>query len=624
MRRKRLLWQLFASYLLIALAPLAISGGYAIHAFRQFHLAEIQSQLEARARLFEQLLAGRWSVEESPAIDALTVEAMKRTGTRVTVLLPTGRVLGDSERDPGAMDNHLNRPEIETALQGRTGVSIRYSNTLKRTMMYVAIPVLKENRSAGVIRTSVPLSALEDTVSRVRRELLLGGALLLALASAAGLIASRRVSRTLEELKRGAERFGQGQLEKPLPIPDSEELGGLARALNDMANQLSKRLQTVVQQRSELEAVLFSMVEGVLAVDTAQRIVNFNQAAAWLLGFDAGAARGRYLQESVRNIELQEIAAGVLQDGLPLEREILIRGEVEEKYLQVHGTLLQDSKGKAAGALLVFNDMTRLRRLENVRRDFVANVSHELKTPITSIKASVETLLDGALADPANARRFLSIVLRQADQLNHIIEDLLSLSRLERESEKSEIPIEDASLAEILHNAVQACDVPAQEKGMEIRLHCDPSLRTRVNPPLLQQAVVNLIDNAIKYSEPRTRIDVQAVEEEDRFTLSVRDQGYGIEPKHLPRVFERFYRVDKGRSRKQGGTGLGLAIVKHIAQAHGGQTSVESNPGHGSVFSIHLPKPEKRPKPPEPGSGWEEPLLTTPEALSPPPSEGEG
>ena len=237
----------------------------------------------------------------------------------------------------------------------------------------------------------------------------------------------------------------------------------------------------------------------------------------------------------------------------------------------------------------MLNDVTRLRKLENIRRDFVANVSHEIKTPITAIKGFVETLRDGAVKNPEDAERFLSIIQKHVDRLEAIVEDLLSLSRIEKEGERQEIALEDHAVREILTGAIQLCEAKASAKSVVLELSCDEDLKGKINLALLEQAVVNLIDNAIKYSDSGKRVRIEAYKEDKGFLIRVQDQGCGIEKKHLDRLFERFYRVDKARSRKLGGTGLGLAIVKHIVQAHGGSVSVESQPGKGSTFSLHLP-----------------------------------
>jgi two-component system phosphate regulon sensor histidine kinase PhoR len=296
------------------------------------------------------------------------------------------------------------------------------------------------------------------------------------------------------------------------------------------------------------------------------------------------------LQEVVRNRELQRLVAEVLSQRQPIARdfEILSR-QAEKRMVHAQGAVLQDARNCPMGALLVLHDVTRIKHLENVRRDFVANVSHELKTPITSIKGFVETLLDGALQDPADAERFLRIVATQAERLNSIIEDLLTLSRLEQGGDKSEIALEPARLGPVLLTAAEVCQLQAAEKGIRLEIACDPELSAPINAAILEQAVVNLIDNAVKYSPEGQTVRIAACRQEGEVVIRVEDQGCGIGREHLPRIFERFYRADRARSRELGGTGLGLAIVKHIAQVHGGRASVQSVVGEGSTFFLHLP-----------------------------------
>jgi two-component system phosphate regulon sensor histidine kinase PhoR len=278
-----------------------------------------------------------------------------------------------------------------------------------------------------------------------------------------------------------------------------------------------------------------------------------------------------------------------LRSKQPLEAEmrLVIRGD--ERFLQAHGAPLRDASGKEIGVLVVLNDMTRLLRLENIRRDFVANVSHELKTPITAIKGSVETLLGGAIEESDSAPRFLEIIARQADRLNAIIEDLLALSRIEQEEEKSGIHLDPVAVRDVIQSALLSCQVRAQDKQVRLAVDCSGELQCPANAPLLEQALVNLVDNAITYSSEGGEVRIAARAAANGLEITVRDFGCGIAREHLPRLFERFYRVDKARSRKQGGTGLGLAIVKHIIQAHGGQVRVDSAPGEGSLFTISLP-----------------------------------
>ena len=365
----------------------------------------------------------------------------------------------------------------------------------------------------------------------------------------------------------------------------------MAESLNQMAEELDDKLRTLTHERNEREAVLASMVEGVVAVDTEERVIAVNAAAARLLDTDPEAAEGKAIQEIVRNPDLQHIVAQTLDGHTPVEADIVMRVGAEDRNLQANGTLLRgDDDGRDAGAVVVLNDVTRLKRLEAVRRDFVANVSHELKTPVTSIKGFAETLEDGALDDPAAARRFVHIIAGQADRLNSIIEDLLALSTLEQSTDSPLLQLEEADLCDVVSVALEVCGPKAEAKDITLRQECAGNVSTRVSPPLLEQAVVNLVDNAVKYSSEGGEVVISVAEGEDEIVVSVSDQGQGVSREHLPRLFERFYRVDKARSRDMGGTGLGLAIVKHIAQIHGGRVSVDSVVGRGSTFRVHLPR----------------------------------
>jgi two-component system phosphate regulon sensor histidine kinase PhoR len=332
------------------------------------------------------------------------------------------------------------------------------------------------------------------------------------------------------------------------------------------------------------------MIEGVLAIDARQRIVSINHGAAELLGLDPAKSLRRPLQEMVRNPDLRRFALLAIDCREPVEDDLVIRG-ARDRTIRLRGTALRDVSGEG-GAVIVLNDVTDIQRLENVRRDFVANVSHELKTPVASIKGFVETLLDGAADDPADNRRFLEIVARQAERLEAIIEDLLALSRIEQSEGAGNLPLERVHMLAVLSAAVADCRPRARDRGVTIDVECDGLLEADVNPALLEQAVINLVDNAIKYSDSGDTIWVSTtVDHADgpAVRIVVRDEGCGIDAEHLPRLFERFYRVDKARSRKLGGTGLGLSIVKHIVQAHGGSIAVESTPGVGSTFTIELP-----------------------------------
>lgn len=587
---RRLLWQLYPTYLLITLASLLAVGLFAAFTLHEFIREQTKASLEASAHALEDSIVTRLSVEDYRQIDALCKELGATSRLRITVLLPSGKVVGDSLEEPAAMDNHADRKEIREALEQGLGEAVRFSYTLKQDMLYVAIRLKQAGKTLGVLRTAVPISEVEQTLAAIHLRVGLAGLVVAAGAASVSLLVARRISRPLEEIQHGAERFARGELQHKLPLPPLHEAAALAETMNQMAAQLDARIHDVLQQRNEREAILSSMVEGVLAIDLDERVLSLNQAAARLLGIALDKAQTRTLQEVVRNRELQRLVSEVLTRQLPVatDFEILSR-EGEKRHIHAQGTVLYDPQNHPMGALVVLHDVTRLKKLENVRRDFVANVSHELKTPVTSIKGFVETLLDGAMHNPADAQRFLRIVASQADRLNSIIEDLLTLSRLEQGSDKAEISLEPGAIRQMLLTAVEVCLLKAEAKQIRVEIACDEGLSTRINAALLEQAVVNLVDNAIKYSPAGQKVHVTAFPEGDEVVIRVEDQGAGIPKEHLPRIFERFYRVDRARSRELGGTGLGLAIVKHIAQVHGGYATVKSTVGEGSVFCIHLP-----------------------------------
>ncbi len=590
MKRKRLLWQIYSSYLFITVLSILAALLFASWSVRKFYFAQINSGLEDRARLLQAEVKKLLRVKPGQ-VDEFCKGLGRRSHTRVTVALPSGKVICDSEEDPANMDNHADRPEIRHALAGKTGVKTRYSHTLEKDMVYVAVPVMEDSKVAGVLRTSMPLASVGSELRKVHGRILLAGIVIAAAAAVTSYITARRVIIALGEMKAAAKKFTRGDLSIRLPAPDTEEMAGLAESLNEMAAQLDRNIRTITRQRNEREAILASMTEGVIALDTRQKIISMNKAAARMLGLDPQEVVTKSIQEVVRKPVLQEISARALHEKVHVEDELVLY-KPEELILQSHADVLRDASGNSLGVVIVMNDITALRKLESIRKDFVANVSHELRTPFTSIKGFVETLQDGAINEPGDARKFLAIISKQVDQLNALIDDLLLLSRIEQESEKKEIGLEQMRIKNALDSAIEVCTPKAAEKNIQIILECENDLTARMNHTLLSHAVSNLIDNAVKYSQPQSKVKVHASREQGEVRIKVEDQGAGIEAEHLPRLFERFYRVDKARSRRMGGTGLGLAIVKHIVQANRGHVSVASTPGSGSVFTIHLPADE--------------------------------
>jgi two-component system, OmpR family, phosphate regulon sensor histidine kinase PhoR len=587
-RKKRLLWHLFPSFLLITIISLMAVTWYASRSLRAFFLEQTALDLKARARLFESQILRYLDPLDGKSIDLLCKDIGKGTSTRFTVILPSGKVAGDSEEDPALMDTHLDRPEFIQALNSTSGMSIRYSQTLAKNMMYVGVPITVNNRILAVVRASIPITSIEALIRNIRNEIALGGVIIALFAAILSLVISRRITRPIEEIKRTAESISHGNFQARSQVNQSDEIGSLSDAINQMAAQLRDRIDTVMQQRNEIEAMLLSMMEGVIAVDEEEHIISMNEAAAAMFSCDVATVKDRSIQEVVRNTVLHDFVKKALTSQEPVETDIVLYSDIE-RIINAHGTVLQGGDEHRVGALIVLNDVTRLWRLENIRRDFVANVSHEIRTPITAIKGFVETLRDGSVKDPKESKRFLGIVEKHVDRLEAIIEDLLSLSRIERGAEGEHINLHVGRIRDVLITAIQVCEIKATPKNITIELSCSDELKAAINPALLEQAVVNLIDNAVKFSDEGSTILIKAAQINGQINISIHDQGCGIEKEHLPRLFERFYRIDKARSRHMGGTGLGLAIVKHIAQAHGGRVSVESTPGKGSTFSIYIP-----------------------------------
>jgi two-component system phosphate regulon sensor histidine kinase PhoR len=588
MARKRLFRQIYLHYLFIIVLSMTLSMILVSWTLRDFYTGQVKEDLEARALLVEKQIREPLA-RSHEELDNLCRHLGDRSHTRITIILPSGKVVADSRKNPAEMDNHADRPEIRTAFGGKVGSRVRYSHTLQKMMVYVAVPAWERENILCAVRASMPLATVGQALEEVQGRILLFVFLVALAAMGISLVFSRKISRPMEEMKQGAQRFALGDLQSRLHVPDSEEMGGLAETLNDMAAQLDERIRTITRQRREQEAILASMVEGVIAVNAGEKIISINQAACGMLGLRAEQVQGKSVQEAVRNATLHALVASTLSGRGEEAGGKAILETSTDRFLQANGAILRDVGGERIGAVIVLNDITQLRKLENHRREFVANVSHELRTPITSIKGFVETLRDGALQSTEDAERFLGIIARQVDQLNAIIEDLLVLSRIEQNGERSGFNLEPTKVRDVLESAIEVCSTRAVEKDISIGLSCNHGLTGQLHFPLLTQAVVNLLDNAINFSNTGSAVQVEAGEEAGGLFIRVRDQGSGIPEEHISRLTERFYRVDKARSRKMGGTGLGLAIVKHIVQSHGGTLSIESTLGKGSTFTLRLP-----------------------------------
>jgi two-component system phosphate regulon sensor histidine kinase PhoR len=582
-------WSVFTAAWLALMTGLVSVGILTCNSLETDARQRLHRDLQTQALLFREQLGPRLDGESAAALQEQCESFSNLTGNRVAIVLPSGRVLCDSHSPPAAAIADVQGPEVQAALAGITRTSLESQPSVDVHEVSLAVPVLRNSVVVGVVRASMPPQVVEAKLNGVRHRVALAGLVLGGLATGIMLSLNHRVRQPLELMRRTAERLAREDLAGGLRLPPSTEMSSLAGALDQMADQLEQRIGLFSRQGSEQEAVLASMVEGVLAVDTDERVISLNSAAAALLGTNPDNAKGRGLQEVIRNADLRRFVSRSLASDRPVEDDVVLRSD-EERILQARGTSLRDGRGRTVGAVIVLNDVTHLRRLENIRRDFVANVSHELKTPITSIKGFVETLLDGALHSPEDSQRFLRIVAKQADRLNAIIEDLLCLAKIEQADTAANVVLQQCRLRDVLQAALDECGPKAAERHIAVRLAGDAELLAEVSPALLEQAVMNLLDNAIKYSEAESEVVVETACLPEEILIHVRDQGCGIEEEHLDRLFERFYRVDKARSRKLGGTGLGLSIVKHIVNVHGGKVTVESSPGQGSTFTIHLPR----------------------------------
>lgn len=607
MKQRKLIWQIFPANLLILIFTVISVGWFGKASLNTFYLDELEKGLVARAYLAKPIVSDMLTGGQTDRLREYSKNSGRESNTRVTVILPGGKVVADSNENPETMELHNNRAEIIAALNGAVGKSLRYSRTLGQEMLYVAIPIFSKLQKDSVfstkpevqaiLRMSVTVDAIAVNLKAITSRIALGLVIFAFLAVLASLLVTRNISRPLEEIKSAAERFSRGDFSKRMSTSKgasaSLEVVTLANAMDTMSAQLNDRIQTIESQRNELETVFSSMVEAVIALDTEERVININNAAAELLGIEKETARGKIIQEILRNFNLHNQIKQVLKTGNSKEDEIIHVDTEGQKFLQTNIVSLNDSEKNVQGVLVVMNDVTKLRRLETVRRDFVANVSHELRTPITSIRGYVETLLDGALDNRDDALKFLDTVLRQSERLNEIIEDLLVLSRIEQEADHGQISLDEGSLCMVLDVAIETCEHRAAEEGVIITLECPENIKLKMNETLIEQAFVNLLVNAIRYSkkgdEVKVITEVDSSGDDQVVRIRVQDTGIGIAAEHLPRLFERFYRSDKARSRKEGGTGLGLAIVKHIVLAHDGQIDVESELGVGSTFTVTLP-----------------------------------
>ena len=585
--RRKLLVQIFTSFLFITLVFLFLVTWYASVTARAFFMDQTARDLEHAAGLVAYHLRARQSNRTDVDFDETCKVLKDLVDGRITVIDGQGLVVGDSDYPVGSMENHGDRPEFLEARDEGLGTATRFSDTLQQKMMYVAVALDENAARPVIIRVSRPLDEIEKTLRAI--QIKIGVAWLVSAILAAFIILnySRRISRPFEKLINDAQQLAKGVYKPRLPVHSTEEIVGLAETIGLMASRLDEHHLTINRQREELETVLSGMNEAVIAVDLERVILKLNRNAAELFHLDEMESPGQKVQDVIRNREVNLLVDRVFQCEEPVVDELTLYTP-EPHVLRTYSTCLKDREGNTGGAVFIFNNITQIKQLESIRRDFVANVSHELRTPITSIKGFVETLQAGAIGNAADAKRFLGIIAKQAERLQAIVDDLLSLSQIEQNRHRIGLELREERLQPILQNVIDICLPKAREKRIGLVLDCAEDLQARVHSSLFEQAIINLTDNAVKYSEPNRAVTLRAFSAGDRVQVDVIDQGTGIPEVYLPRLFERFYRVDRARSRELGGTGLGLSIVKHIVKAHHGDITVQSVLEKGSTFSVQL------------------------------------
>jgi two-component system phosphate regulon sensor histidine kinase PhoR len=581
MGRTRLIWRIAFSFIAITLPIFLGVSAYLSHLAWQYQVSSRIQLLRGQARLIAEFLDKNDGVHEQNTLGALLRTWAESTGSKIVVLSPGGEVLASSDALP-----EPDQEAVRAAFHAFAADPASKYSWIEHGTAFVSAPIGLASGQEGVVLVAAPLS--RGQFALLWTHLAIGTCAAAVVSLLGSFIVSRRLNASFSAMQARAERLAAGTILDSAPVEDIGEFYSLAELLNRTGFLLNRRIQELAQQKNELDAVLSSMVEGVMAIDNNERVLSLNAAAARMFGIPTGEGIGRSVQELIRNTDLHRFIAMTLRSGEELEDDISLYAD-RERVVQVRGTALNDASGKQIGCVIALNEVTRLKKLENAQREFVANVSHELKTPLTSIKGYVSTLIEDGFESPDDAGRFLEIISRQADNLDALIEDLLALSRLEQDASERELPEEEVSLCEVVAAAIQVCSDKAREKNIQLTVDCGPEIRAKLNARLLERAVVNLLDNSIKYSNEGGRVELRGEQRNGTVSLHVQDFGTGIEKEHLPRLFERFFRVDRARSRKLGGTGLGLAIVKHIMRVHGGEATVDSTPGKGSTFSIHLP-----------------------------------
>lgn len=584
----RLQWRIAASYVgLMALVLLAL-GVYLSGFLRTQQLRTLESQLEHQARLVANDAQNVLAAGVPAQLDPLAKQLGRDSGARITLIAADGTVLGDSDHDPATMDNHSSRPEVVQALRQGTGESRRYSATLEKDLLYVAVPITRDSTTLGVARVAIPASEIQASANRLVA--IVAAALVVAalLAVILAFVAARVTTRRIQALTGMVRQLADGDLDRTIPVQGKDEVSQLAGAFNEMAAELRDHVHAVEDQRERLAAVLSHMADGVIIAGRDGVVQLINPAASRLLQLPSARVEGRLVTAIVQDYELAELVGEAMTGDGAAEKPRLIEVGAHggRRAIQAIASRIPGGEDGGQRVLLMLQDVTELRRAETMRREIGANISHELRTPVAALKALVETLEDGALDDPEAARDFLSRMHVEVDGLAQLVEELLELSRIE--SGQVSPRLQPADLGSVVAAAAERLRPQSERLGVHLTVDAPADLPpVRIDPERIQQVVINLVHNAVKFTPPGGHVAVNVARQGDEFLVTVADDGVGIVPEALPRLFERFYKADKARA--GGGTGLGLAIAKHQIQAHGGRIWAESpGEGQGATFTVAI------------------------------------
>ncbi len=582
--KKKLFYKIYPAYLLLIVVPLLIFIWYFSYSLEKFFLRNAIKELSIRANLLKTTIEENLFVPQN-RLHILLKKIGKSSNTRITIIDLKGKVVADSSKEAFAMDNHLMREEVQAVLRGgKEGSSIRYSTTLKMRMIYLAIKL--NSNPPVVVRVSTPLNKFDSKIASMKNKVLIFSSSILFLILLISFYITKRIVKPIESLRVAAISFANGDLKYRPEESSIKEISELSYSMKKMARDIEKKIEETTKQKKEYETLFTSMTEAIIAFDSNLIAFNANKPALKMLNRDIDFIKGKTIIELIRNVELKNFFYEATHLKQKREKEIKIYNGNEEKVYNVTISTILSDKNRRIGFLLILNDRTKIVELENIRKKFVANASHELKTPLTTIRGFVETLLNEKVEEEDRVK-FLKILLKHTNRLSKIVNDLLDISKIE--NEETSLATYFYSVEKILLSAIEVLKDKACDKNITLKHSCLKDMVASINPYYMERAVTNLIDNAIDYSNKDGLIEIKAEKKSGKTVISVVDQGIGIAEEEQRKIFERFYRVDKSRDRKKGGTGLGLSIVKHIVKLHKGAVEVESVLGKGSTFRIVLP-----------------------------------